>query len=172
MYEDESKILDAVKMLAADPHGAEPSLSWLIVGYKESETSVMNLKQTGPSKKTDLLSEACKEFKPFLHSKEICFVVLRIVEIPEQFKSVADPMKYAKPYWGFTLWHGPEASIMAKALSSHHWKDFCLLVRNHLKLHNAFAMPGYHHATSLKDIDHNLIKDTLRLIDHNDPSGD
>jgi len=120
-------------------------------------------------KKSDLLADPVADLKKRLSPKEISFVVVRIMEIQEQFKSVADNVKYAKPYWGLVLWHGPETSVMAKALSSHHWKDFCKLVRKVLTDHNAFAMAGYHHSTRLDEVSFHLIRDSLKLIDHNAP---
>jgi len=116
-----------------------------------------------------LLQSTLSQWKPLLDENKIFFLVHRVMKVSDELKTTVgeDNVKYAKPYYGLILWHGPSVAVMAKAMSSHHWKDFSNLVREAMDKNGAPVQPGYFHGTQLNDIHDTALLDNMKLIDRN-----
>eukprot|EP00457_Paulinella_chromatophora_P001258 gb/GEZN01001260.1/.p1 GENE.gb/GEZN01001260.1/~~gb/GEZN01001260.1/.p1 ORF type:complete len:1030 (+),score=246.31 gb/GEZN01001260.1/:405-3092(+) len=170
-FSDEAVLLKVLRQLANDPHEKElPHLSWLLMGYRHGSTSSLEVQQTGDNSGALLMECPVPAFKKLLDPKEVQFVAFRLMRIPEQYDEVGSKMDrvgLAKPYYGLLLWHGPEISVMRKAISSHHWKFFSDKVRATMDEYGAPVTPGYCHASGLAEVDEERFLDQMSLVDHN-----
>jgi len=171
VYQNKEKIIETMQELSTDPQKqiSTGGMTWLMIGYAPNETSTFTLLRTGACLSTSFLnSPPCEDFKLYLGRKDILFILHRVLKIPDQLSNLGmNSLKYMKPYYGLLLWQGSETSIMSKALSSHHWKDFSEFARSTMDKFNAPIQPGYFHATNLSDITDSTIQDSMKLIDHN-----
>jgi hypothetical protein len=58
----------------------------------------------------------------------------------------------ARPQYGLMLWQGEQVDVIEKAMSSHHWKEFCLLVRDLAGQQGVYFEAGAYVATRLAEV--------------------
>eukprot|EP00808_Paulinella_micropora_P006631 g32388.t1 len=152
---DEVKLLAELRKLANDPHDSSlPHLAWVLMGYQQQSTSVLEIQATGDVPAPDLLRSPVPDFKPLLKDDQVQFLAYRLMRIPGQYDEVNSQMDRAglsRPNYGLCLWHGPQISVMRKAVSSHHWKFLSDRVRQAMDEYGTPVSVGYAHAEAKYD---------------------
>jgi len=159
-------LLRCLSRLALEPAVDPEALGWVLVGYKPSETSTLQVQETGRVNPDDVFSSPWQQFRQYLKPTAICFVVFRVCIIPDQYKefAVKDPIKYIRSTWGLFHWQGTAVSVMAKALSSHHWKDFSEQARRLMEADRASIASGHFFASEQSEIEDHAVLQSMGLI--------
>eukprot|EP00808_Paulinella_micropora_P022423 g37186.t1 len=111
---------------------AKELLVWLVVTYEPQQICRMHMILTQRLSSEQAVPDALfTAFKSLFRADNICFVLHRSFFIPSQFASVPSDRRrrYIKARCGLILWQGVDISLMAKALSSYHWKEWTELVK-------------------------------------------
>eukprot|EP00457_Paulinella_chromatophora_P018446 gb/GEZN01019766.1/.p2 GENE.gb/GEZN01019766.1/~~gb/GEZN01019766.1/.p2 ORF type:complete len:159 (+),score=19.39 gb/GEZN01019766.1/:181-657(+) len=144
------------------PTGDSGLVVWLLVTYKPGEICKMELAGTERLEGSKISpGEVYMAFSKRLRPDCTCFVLHRSFFIPPQFASVPFPknLRYIKSRFGLVLWQGMEISLMAKALSSFHWKEWTEIVKQKL---DGAPFDGHIRAREIQEVTEAALRARLR----------
>lgn len=162
---------------------SEEKQTWVAVTYSEEKAATLELLGSGvgenvsiswgkeptpeheaeQNKRDQLPDTPTAQYKKYCKSSNIVFIVHRFLRIPEQFQFSKDMGSYAKSHFGLMMWQGADCRVMDKAASSHHWKDFCSLVRDVMEKAGVYVEAGVYVATKLEEVNPRDIRKGMRM---------
>eukprot|EP00457_Paulinella_chromatophora_P002896 gb/GEZN01002901.1/.p1 GENE.gb/GEZN01002901.1/~~gb/GEZN01002901.1/.p1 ORF type:complete len:752 (+),score=120.48 gb/GEZN01002901.1/:38-2293(+) len=166
VFTNNTEMLTSIKELGKEYKGQSDCLLWQLVTYEPGEICKMRLSQEERADTShDFTGSVSLTFSSHFLPDNICFVLFRGLFIPPQFASVPLPKRliYARSEYGLYLWQGMEISVMAKALSSYHWKEWSELVKSTLEPLGVVLHRGYCAARTLSEISQQNVRERLGL---------